>query len=362
MQPYIPQKLPPDNIEWSRLIQYLGPASAEVGRFDGIVQSMLNPTVLLSPLTTKEAVLSSKIEGTQATLQEVLSYEANPSKDKVESPDIQEILNYRKAIYSASEWLNDKPISLNMFRYLHSILMDSVRGQNRSPGEFRKLQNWIGAPGCTIENATYVPPSPNTILVALDNLEKYINSDSENLLVQTAIIHAQFEIIHPFLDGNGRLGRILITMYLYIRGLISSPVFYLSEYFEAHRDEYYYHLNCITKDNNWTDWIIFFLIAVKEQSKRNFEKAKQIIDLYEVKKKKITELTHSQFALYIVDTLFKMPLFNSSQFAKESHIPVGTSRRLLKILNENEVISEVEPGAGRTPTSYVFNKLFDIVK
>jgi len=222
-QPYKPQKLPLDSIDWGSLVDLIARANAALARYDGMLETMVNPTLLLSPLTTQEAVLSSRIEGTQATLEEVLEFEADPTR-KIEPSkyaDIQEIINYSKAMQHAVTLLKTKALCLNLIKELHAILLDSVRGANKARGEFRRIQNWIGPPGCSIEEATFVPPSPDVLPQALDNWEKYIHYNEKERLVQLAIVKAQFELIHPFLDGNGRIGRMLVPLFLYEKKLLS---------------------------------------------------------------------------------------------------------------------------------------------
>ena len=235
MTPYKPDKLPLTDLDYQRLLPLVGQANAALARYDGLLQGIPNPSVMLSPLTTQEAVLSSKIEGTQATVDEVLEQEAGLLKEGEKYKDIQEISNYREALYSAREYLKDYPIRLGFVRELHRILLDSVRGQDKTPGEFRKDQNWIGKYGCTIEQAKFVPPNPLQLQDFLQDWECYLNSDDIDFLLQTAVVHAQFEIIHPFKDGNGRIGRILIPLFLYQKKVLSQPMFYLSEYLESHQ-------------------------------------------------------------------------------------------------------------------------------
>lgn len=231
MKPYIPGALalPLENLDYRQLLPLVGKANAALARYDGLPQGIPNPAVMLSPLMVREAVLSSKIEGTQATVDEVLEHEAGLEKDGEKSKDIQEILNYRLALYKAGDHLADYPIRLGFVRQLHKILMDSVRGQNKSPGEFRKEQNWIGTAGCTIEQANFVPPSTLVMQDSLKDWETYINHDDIDFLLQAAIVHAQFELIHPFKDGNGRIGRILIPLFLFQKKVLSQSMFYLSE-------------------------------------------------------------------------------------------------------------------------------------
>ncbi|HEU4716549.1 MAG TPA: Fic/DOC family N-terminal domain-containing protein [Bacteroidia bacterium] len=361
MEPYIPDSLPLANLEWSELVEYISVANQAIARYDGLLQSIPNPMILLAPLQTKEAVMSSRIEGTQATLEEVFAYEAGEAESGDKQHDIMEVINYRIAMNFAIREMQDRPINLNMLRRMHEILLQGVRGENKSGCDFRRIQNWIGQPGSTRENARFVPPSPANLMHYLGEWEKYIHHDDKDRLVQLGIVHAQFEIIHPFLDGNGRMGRILIPLFLYHHGIIHRPAFYLSAYFEKYRNEYYDHLKSITDTRNWTAWLKFFLKAVIEQSKENTEKVKLILGLYNEMKEKISEKTHSQFAIQTLDQLFITPVFNSPGFLKETKIPKPSANRILVTLARNEIIEITRKGKGRRPTVYRFRRLLDIV-
>lgn len=356
---YTPKNLPVQNIKWESFVHLIGKANVEIGRFDALLQNIPNPSVLLSPLTTNEAVLSSRIEGTQATLKEVLEFEANPQKETKKYEDIQEVINYRKALNAAIDEMEKFSLSTRVIKKAHEILLQGVRGENKDRGNFRRQQVFIGKPGATIEQATYVPPSVEKIADLMSNLEKYIHTEEKDLLVQLALVHAQFEMIHPFMDGNGRVGRMIMPLFLYFKKAISYPSFYLSEYLESHRDEYYKALLDISKNDNWEGWITFFLQAVIEQSKENIAKAKKIIALYEQKKQRVTELTKSQFSIKILDALFVMPIFQSQDFIKISKIPKASAFRYIRILEKNGVISSDKKSKNKL---YFFNKLLDIVK
>ncbi len=360
MKPYIPKQLPLEKINWEKFVHLIGSANAEAARFDGLLQSMLNPAVLLSPLTTQEAVLSSKIEGTKVTLQEVLEYEAQPKKETEKYHDIQEILNYRKATSYAVKNMDKLSLSTRLIKEVHSILLDSVRGQGSDRGNFRNLQVHIGR-SYKIEEATYIPPLAGEVPELMSNLEKYIHSEEKDFLVQLAIVHAQFEMIHPFMDGNGRVGRIIMPLFLFQKKVLSSPMFYLSSYFEAHREEYYKRLLFVSQENDWEGWIEYFLNAVIVQSKVNIDKAKKIHELYNAKKERIINLTHSQYATKTLDYLFCSPIFTSSQFYQRSGVSPKTAPRILNTLEEGKVLKVVERGRGRKPTTYIFPKLLDIV-
>jgi len=319
---------------------------------------------LLSPLTIQEAVLSSRIEGTQANIDEVFLFEGVGEEPEEESKkvDIQEIINYRIALRHAVDELKSRPINLNLINQMHYLLLDSVRGKDKARGEFRKSQNYIGKYGTPIGQASYVPPASDKLKTLMSNLEGYIHSPEKDRLVQMAIVHAQFELIHPYMDGNGRLGRILIPLFLFEKQLLSSPMFYLSSYLEKNREEYCARLDSISKENDYTGWIRFFLKAVIEQAKNNTEKAKSILDLYEVKKRKVVEITGSKYSMQTVDYLFKTPIFTTTRFIKESGVPKSTALRILKQLDKRDVLIEVHPQSGRTPAHYMFFKLLDLVR
>ncbi|MBF0552904.1 MAG: Fic family protein [Deltaproteobacteria bacterium] len=364
MKPYVPKQLALLDIDWADHVSLIGAANAALARYDGLLSSIVNPGVLLSPLTTREAVLSSRIEGTQATLEEVLEYEADPTEkiDPVKQADIQEIINYRQAMRYAVEQLKHRPLCLNLLRELHGVLLDSVRGRNKAPGEFRRIQNYIGPPGCSIEEATFVPPAADKLAAGLDDWEKYVHFDEKDRLVQLAVVKAQFELIHPFLDGNGRVGRMLIPIFLFEKKLLSSPMFYLSAYLEAHREVYYERLRSISHDNDWNGWIRFFLNALIEQAHDNTAKAKAILALYERMKREVPEITHSQYAIQAIDALFDLPVFTSARFITRSNIPNDTAKRILSALKAKGTIHVLSGGRGRRGAMMVFPQLLAITE
>ncbi len=364
MEPYIPRELPIKDLDFSRLIKFVGDANAELARYDGLLQGIVNPQVLLSPLTMQEAVLSSKIEGTQATLDEVLEQEAGLIENKTveKTQDIQEIVNYRKALMLAKDVFNERPITLMLVRQMHKVLLDSVRGKDKLPGEFRKDQNWIGPYGTPIENATFVPPSPLQLIDHLEKWQLYMEGSDVDVLIQLALVHAQFELIHPFNDGNGRIGRILIPLFLFRKKVLSSPMFYLSAYLEENREEYYSKLNSTSAKNDWSGWIEFFLKAVAIQSKRNADKAKEIMNLYEEMKDKIVKTIHSQYSIHMLDALFDRPIFQTSDFIRRTSIPKQTAMPLLKQLRGAGYLKILRESSGRKPAILAFPALLNIAE
>ncbi|MBF0155116.1 MAG: Fic family protein [Magnetococcales bacterium] len=359
MIPYIPQSLPRPDLDYGRIIRKVGLANAALARYDGLLQSVINPSIMLSPLTNREAVLSSKIEGTQATVDEVLGYEAGIDFGGEKAQDIQEIVNYRKALVLATEALADRPLTLSLVCQMHALLMDSVRGANKTPGQFRVEQNWIGAAGCTMEQATFVPPSPLQLRDHLEAWELYLAADDFDPLVQVAIVHAQFELIHPFKDGNGRIGRLLIPLFLFQKRTLASPMFYLSDYLESHRDLYYARLRGISQEKDWESWIEFFLEAIMEQAHTNSNKVREILALYEQMKHRIMELTRSKHAMRILDTLFDRPIFQSNDFIQRSGIPKKTALPFLHHLREVGILQPLQEQSGRRPAILAFRDLLN---
>ena len=364
MQPrtYNPSSLPLEALDWAGFVPLIGPANAAVARFDGILQGMVNPAILLSPLATQEAVLSSRIEGTQATLQEVLEFDASPSVDAERYLDIQEIVNYRRAMQMAVESLKTRPLCLNLLKEIHACLLDSVRGQNKRRGEFRREQNYIGRPGVGIEKASFVPPAPEVLGQALNGLEKYFHFDEKDRIVQLAVVHAQFELIHPFLDGNGRVGRMLVPLFLFERALLSSPVFYISSYLEAHRDEYYLGLRSISANGDWDGWIRFFLNAVTQQALTNSDKARNILALYTRLKEQVARLTRSPHTILALDALFTAPVLTPVEFCRVSGIPRRSAFRILDLLTQEGILVEMRTQQGRQPAVLGFRALLDAVE
>lgn len=366
MKPYQPNNLPLQDLDYRLLFGLVGDANAELAGYDGLLQGIPNPAVMLSPLTTREAVLSSKIEGTQATVDEVLEQEAGLIKEGEKYKDIQEISNYRSALFQANEHLQSYPIKLSFVRELHRILLNSVRGQDKTPGEFRRDQNWIGKAGCSIDEASFVPPSPLQLNDYLQAWETYLDFDDIDFLLQTAVVHAQFELLHPFKDGNGRIGRILIPLFLFQKKALSQPMFYLSEYLEANRDEYYQRLNAISSENDWNGWIAFFLKAITIQARQNSDRVKAIMQLYDKMKTEIHEIAHSQYSVYLLDGLFSRPIFKTTdlvkQFSQEHGIHKATTLGLLRKLKEEGVLLEIQAGSGSRAAILCFAELVNLAE
>lgn len=363
MKPCIPDKLPIENIDWEPLIPLIGKVNRSISYYDGVLCGISNPDVLLSPLTTQEAVLSSKVEGTQATFGEVLRFEAGESPG-IESRrlDIEEIMNYRQAMRLAEEELLKRPFSLNLLKKLHYVLLTGVRGRDKARGEFRTTQNWVGSPGSKLEDAEFVPPAPESVIEYLRNWEEYWHFERPDPLVQLAVVHAQFEIIHPFLDGNGRLGRMVIPLFLYEKKLLSHPEFYISAYLEEHREEYVERLRVLCLETGaWNSWIQFFLNALDQQAITNATKARQIIGLYEQLKTRIINLTHSQFAVPLLDQMFKQPVFQSNMFKRLRGMPTKAAiSAILNRLKTNGILKMLHEASGRRPQMLALAELINL--
>jgi len=356
---------PPKRIEWERLIPLIGPANAALARYDGTLAAVPNAALLLSPLMTQEAVLSSRIEGTQATMAEVMEFEAGirpEVPDANRTADIHEVLNYRRAMGRAVELLKELPLCQRVIREAHSILIEGVRGQRKAPGEYRKIPNWIGPPGTPVEKATYVPISAEKLSSAMGRWERFIHANAPDRLVQLAQLHAEFEALHPFLDGNGRLGRMFVPLFLYAEKLIRSPIFYISAYLEARRDEYYERLLSVSRDGDWTGWCIFFLEALAEQAGENQQKATAILKLYERERDRIIDLTHSQYAIKALDFLFMRPIFQTSAFVFQADIPVHTAKKMIKKLRDSGMFRILRRAKGRESAVMAFRELLNITE
>ena len=357
MKAYEPDSLPLKALNWDKLLPFLGDVHRELAYFDALLKNLPKADLLLSPLETQEAVFSSRIEGTQATLDEVFRFQADGQVQEQKRDDIQEIINYRKAMNFSYKQIKSLPLSSRLIKGAHKILLAEVRGKSKTPGQFRNGSVFVGRIGRTPEQARYTPPEAQHIAKLFSNLEKYIHYKEKDVLVQAAIIHAQFEIIHPFWDGNGRIGRLLIPLFLYSKKVISAPCLYLSEYLEKHRDDYYTYLDNISKHKHWERWIIFFLNTIAEQSQRNTQKAQNIINLKEQTTLKIQQATHSQYIPQIVNFIFSNYSFTSTQFYNTSKIPRPSTSRLLRILELSKIIRKIKIGKGRRPSLYTFPEL-----
>ncbi|WP_158534955.1 Fic family protein [Mucilaginibacter hurinus] len=358
----IPPLLPP-NVDYLKLIRYLSEANNALGELKGSLGLIPNQKILATPLLTKEAVASSKIEGTQATIEEVFKYQAEGRKNESISKeeDIREIINYKYAIEYATTLLEKRPLGENLIKALHNILLKSVRGETKDRGNFRRIPVHIGKPGSTIDNAIYIPPPVMELPTLIGNWEKYINSDEEpDFLVQVAVSHYQFEAIHPFLDGNGRIGRLLIPIMLYQRRVLNYPILYISEYFERNKEEYYYNLRLVDEKEDWTSWIIYFLKAIKVQAEDTKNKVDKMLSLYKENKDKIATMK-SAFGIMLLDIIFANPVVSFPMIREQ--LSSSSNQTIFNLLDKfvNAGILKELTGAARNRI-FIFKDLMDIIK
>lgn len=358
-EPFIPKELPLTDINPVDFMQLLIDANKKVAIYDNMLnQSKINKRLLITPISLNEAVQSTRIEGTQVTIDQVLESQAD---NDFSSEDVQEVLNYSNALYTGKRLLEDFPISTRVIKMLHNqLLSGNVRGRHRSPGEFRKTQVFIGPEGCTIKNASFIPPEHTLINQCMSNLETYINEPADQLdyLARIAIIHAQFETIHPFLDGNGRIGRILIPLYLYQVGVIEEPNFFLSQTLEKDKYKYYQLLND-TRKGYWKEWITFFLECTIKQAETNIELIDKINKLYDRDLERLKTLIKSARFIDLLDAMFTTPVFNAKNISSATNISIATTRRYLATLEENRII--YSDGKLRDKKYYYYD-LINIIK
>jgi len=339
---YVPNPLPP-NLQWTpELVADLSEADRALGELAGLGRSLVNPRLLIVPFIRREAVLSSRIEGTRTSLSDLYAYEAIQLVMFDLPPDVREVHNYVRALEYGRERLNTLPLSLRLVRELHERLMTGVRGEQRTPGEFRRSQNWIGPPGCTLNEATFVPPTVPEMHKALDALDKFLHAPpSLPPLVRLGLIHYQFEAIHPFLDGNGRIGRLLISLLLCAWDLLPEPLLYLSAYFEAHRQDYYDHLLAVSQRGAWEAWLRFFLRGVAEQSCDAVLRAGRLQDLREQYRQRFQSMRAAARLLQVIDLLFARPVVSIPQVAEALDVSHQSATRYVETLEVEDVLREI---------------------
>jgi Fic family protein len=339
---FVPLPLPPvPPLELGAFLPLLDRANQALGRLDGLSTLLPDTELFLYLYVRKEAVLSSQIEGTQSSLSDLLLFE-NAGAPGVPMDDVREVSNYVAAMQHGLERLRDGfPLSLRLIREIHGILLRGGRGANRTPGEFRRSQNWIG--GTRPGNAAFVPPPPERLMECLDSFEKFLHDEEQKLplLVQLGLIHVQFETIHPFLDGNGRLGRLLITLLLCARGALREPLLYLSLYFKTHRGRYYELLQRVRTDGVWEEWLEFFLEGAEATAKQAADTAVELIRLFDADRKRIQVLGRSALsALRVHEYMQKKPLINIGVAARALNLSIPTVSAALKRLEELAIAKE----------------------
>jgi len=355
---FVPAPLPP-SINWtSKLIGALSDADRLIGRLAGEGGRLPNPHILIRPFLRREAVLSSKIEGTQATLGELLAAEVGAVVDR--SPeDLREVGNYVVALEYGIGRLKKLPLSVRLTRELHQKLMTGVRGGHATSGRFRTVQNWIGKPGGTIATASYIPPPPGEIERCLASWERFLHESKVPPLVTIGLAHYQFEAIHPFLDGNGRVGRLLITLFLIERQILPTPLLYLSAFFEASRNDYYETLRGVSERGAWNDWLEYFLLAVARMSEDVLSRARRINELLTKWQRQVTgESTNNP--LRVVELLGSNPFVTTNNIAENLGIAFTTAQRAIERLERAGIVNQV--GTAKRDRVYCAKALLDILE
>jgi len=355
---FVPNPLPP-RLDWTaQLANALSAADRAIGRLAGEGRRLPNPHLLIRPFVKREAVLSSRIEGTQATLGELLAAEAGAAVER--SPaDMREVANYVTALEHGVARLGKLPLSLRLIRELHAQLMKGVRGETADPGHFRRSQNWIGRPGATLATATYVPPPPDRLMECLGPWEQFLHDTSLPPLIQIGMAHSQFEAIHPFLDGNGRVGRLLITLFLVEREILPAPLLYLSAFFEATRAEYYDRLLGVTERGEWEAWLQYFLTGVARQAEDAVSRAQRIDALLTSWRVKVARIASKPVA-DLIDLLAENPFCTATGIAKRLGIAFTTAQRAIDRLESAGVVIRVS--AAKRNRVYCAQAILDILE
>jgi len=362
-QAFVPSPLYPE-LEWTAdLVHDLSNADRALGQLAGVGQSLVNPQLLMRPFLKREAVLSSRIEGTVASLSDLFFFEAAPTSTVPSgAADVVEVSNYVRALDLGLRNCLERPLGLNTLRDMHAVLMEDVRGGDKRPGEFRKDRDWIGPPGSRLDEATYVPPPPDELPKVLDDFEKALHDAPEGLppLVRFASVHYQFEAIHPFMDGNGRIGRLLITLLLCTDRLLPQPLLYLSAYFERYREEYYNHLLAVSQARRWSEWIRFFLRGVHEQAQDAIERSRRLLDLRERFHKQFHEARSSALLLKLIDHLFTAPIITISNAASVLGVTYHSAQDNIDRLIAGGVLKEIT--GRKRDRLYMARKILDAVE
>lgn len=341
---FIPAPLPPlPQVKMTPELQdLLSQTDRALGRLDGTAENLPNADLFVAMYVRQEAVLSSQIEGTQASLVDILEFEAETPRRKLLG-DVGEVYNYVRAMNYGLQRLQKLPLSLRLIREIHKELLAGVRGGERTPGEFRSSQNWIGPPGCTLLEAIFVPPSIQEMHPALDNLEKFIHDRSPlPVLIKCGLVHSQFETIHPFLDGNGRVGRLLITFMLCAESVLKRPLLYLSLFFKQHRDEYYDRLMAVRNEGDWEGWIEFFLRGVRQVSLQATDLARQIVELRRSHEETVKRnVPGSMTGMRLLDLLFRTPVVSVRTVASVLEVSYPTANNLMAQFQKLQLLKEM---------------------
>jgi len=338
---YVPNDLPPPLVWTSELVSCISTADRALGRLAGLGQDMPNPHILIRPFLNREAVLSSQIEGTEASIPDVLLF-AVDKKIQQNVPDVREVVNCVRALEYGLERVKTLPLSLRLIREVHHILLKGVRGEQGAPGEFRTCQVHIGPPGMGIEQATFVPPPPSEVLRLLEAMERYLHEPSDlPPVVRLALVHYQFEAIHPFRDGNGRVGRLLLSLMLCLEGILPMPLLYLSAYFHRTRSDYYEQLRRVSQAGTWHDWLIYFARGVASEAMDAVDRARRLKDLQSDYVERIRTPRTSALVTKLVENLFSHPMVNVARVMKDLCVTAHTAQGHIDRLMQASILREV---------------------
>ena len=358
-------KFPPKSLDYGQFVETLVKAVDAVARYDQMLKSMHNSEILLAPLRNQEAVISSRMEGTVSTMDEILKYEADHGAETGETVNVRseviETILYQRALRATQKAMEDGyPLSQSLIKGIHQRLLSFGRGALKSPGAFKNEQNYLAD---KLRNKIlFIPISPEKLQEGLDNLFHYIDQSTHPALVKTAITHIEFEALHPFKDGNGRIGRMLITLMLWASGTLSAPHFYISGYLEDYKDLYIDTMRKVSEYGDWEGWCSFFLKAVEQQAIRNLIIAENIRALYEEMKTVFAEILSSKWSVSALDFVFTNPVFRNNRFTTNSGIPTASAARFTRVLLEKNLILTLEEASGRRPALYSFEPLMKLVR
>lgn len=362
---YHSEKFPPKSLDYQRLIPGIANATAALARYDQMLKNMHNSEILLAPLRSQEAVISSRMEGTVSTIDEIFRYEADYDEQIGSAgntrSEVIETLLYQRALKAAQAAMQEgQPLSQFLIRGAHERLLSFGRGATKSPGQYKTEQNYLA--DRTMRNILFVPIGPERLQEGMDALFKYLEESNDIPLIKAAISHVEFESLHPFKDGNGRIGRMIITLLLWKSQIISAPHFYISGFLEENKDVYIDTMRAVSEKDAWTEWCIFFLEAVEKQAVRNLQIAESISDLYETMKQEFAESLSSKWSVAALDFVFTNPVFRNSKFTRSSGIPAPTAMRFARVMTEKKFLTVVEEPSGRRSALYAFEPLLQLVR
>ena len=358
-------EFPPKQLDYGSFVDSLIKATDAIARYDQMLKNMHNSEILLAPLRNQEAVISSRMEGTVSTMDEILKYEADHENEHADTSTVRwevvETFLYQRALKLAQEAMDEgRSISQSFIKSIHEQLLSFGRGAAKSPGKFKTEQNYLA--DRNKKKILFIPIRPEQLQDGLDILFEYIINSSDPALIKAAMTHIEFEALHPFKDGNGRIGRMLITLMLWQSGTISAPHFYVSGYFEENKDEYIDTMRRVSESGNWNEWCSFFLEAIEQQAIRNLNVAENIRSLYEEMKQIFSDALSSKWSMTALDFVFTNPVFRNNKFTSNSGIPSASAARFTRIMLDKEIIRTVEEASGRRPALYSFEPLMNIVR